>query len=628
MSKVRDISNLSNVIRTDASGNVSFVSGSTTLATLNTSGQLSGSSPVLSSSYASTSSYATNFNVSGTITATTLVVQTVTSSVIYSSGSNVFGNNIANTQTFTGSVLVSGSISSTGNITGSAILVNQSGPGFITIGNSGSYGSISSGGGGATLYLNGSVRGGATTAASNAVVFGTDGNFYISDSTTNTHKMFVSSSGNIGIGLTNPTDLLHLYKSGTVYQTIQTVSGGAGTIYRRSNSPTPDWTIGHGAASANENFEVYTAGTGSFVWTMNGSERIRITSAGSVLIGTTTQPTAIATSDLLVIGKSGNTSNAINFSNGTTTNWGYLLSQSNKMVFGSGTSSDITFETNAGSERMRITSGGLVGIGTSSPSQKLEVSGTDNNNLIMSTSTTGAGGTFRIQANEAASYLVSNNARPLYIQTNSTTRMAITSGGDVGIGTASPGCKLDITGGYMALNDYALRWRYASDANHATVFTTTYNGPIMYGYSGAALGYQGIGVIWTNSTNYYNYSNTTTWNQTSDVRIKQNINTITNAIDKITLLNPVTFDYTDEFASQRSWANKHKLNNVGFIAQEYENVFPDDVDKKEEIVGDVTYEDFKTINTTSIVPYLVKAIQELKAENDTLKEILQRNNIQ
>jgi hypothetical protein len=76
-----------------------------------------------------------------------------------------------------------------------------------------------------------------------------------------------------------------------------------------------------------------------------------------------------------------------------------------------------------------------VGIGTISPSQKLEVSGTDNNNLIMSTSTTGAGGTFRIQANEAASYLVSNNARPLYIQTNSATVMTITSTGNIGIGT-------------------------------------------------------------------------------------------------------------------------------------------------------------------------------------------------
>jgi hypothetical protein len=52
MSKTRDTGFLGNVIKVDASGNVSFVSGSTTLATINTSGQMSGSSPVLSSSYA------------------------------------------------------------------------------------------------------------------------------------------------------------------------------------------------------------------------------------------------------------------------------------------------------------------------------------------------------------------------------------------------------------------------------------------------------------------------------------------------------------------------------------------------------------------------------------------------
>jgi hypothetical protein len=91
--------------------------------------------------------------------------------------------------------------------------------------------------------------------------------------------------------------------------------------------------------------------------------------------------------------------------------------------------------------------GGNVGIGTTNPSQRLEVSGTDNNNLIMSTTTTGAGGTFRIQANEAASYLVSNNARPLYIQTNSTTAMTITSDRKVGINTTSPQYLFNVAGG-------------------------------------------------------------------------------------------------------------------------------------------------------------------------------------
>jgi len=53
----------------------------------------------------------------GTITAQTLVVQTVTSSIVYSSGSNIFGNSLTNTQKFTGSVLITGSATFSNNIT-------------------------------------------------------------------------------------------------------------------------------------------------------------------------------------------------------------------------------------------------------------------------------------------------------------------------------------------------------------------------------------------------------------------------------------------------------------------------------------------------------------------------------
>ena len=62
-----------------------------------------------------------SFNINGTLTATTLVVQTITSSTVFSSGSNRFGNDLANTQVFTGSVLMTGSLTLTGNqvITGS-----------------------------------------------------------------------------------------------------------------------------------------------------------------------------------------------------------------------------------------------------------------------------------------------------------------------------------------------------------------------------------------------------------------------------------------------------------------------------------------------------------------------------
>jgi hypothetical protein len=75
------------------------------------SGSFSGTS-----SYASTSSYADNFTVAGTITAQKLVVQTISSSVVYSSGSNIFGNNPSNTQTFTGSIKITGSITSSNSM--------------------------------------------------------------------------------------------------------------------------------------------------------------------------------------------------------------------------------------------------------------------------------------------------------------------------------------------------------------------------------------------------------------------------------------------------------------------------------------------------------------------------------
>jgi len=146
-----------------------------------------------------------SITTTGTITAQTLVVQTVTSSIVYSSGSNVFGNNINNTQVFTGSMSVSGSGTFVNSITASAISINPSGPGFAVLGASTSYGSVSSGGGGATLYLNGATRGGSLTAASNAATIATDGNIYFANAASNSYKMFISASGNVGIGTTNPS---------------------------------------------------------------------------------------------------------------------------------------------------------------------------------------------------------------------------------------------------------------------------------------------------------------------------------------------------------------------------------------------------------------------------------------
>jgi hypothetical protein len=64
----------------------------------------------ISSSYAATASSADDFTVRGTLTAQRIVVQTITSSTEYVTGSTIFGSLPSNTHQFTGSVSITGSL--------------------------------------------------------------------------------------------------------------------------------------------------------------------------------------------------------------------------------------------------------------------------------------------------------------------------------------------------------------------------------------------------------------------------------------------------------------------------------------------------------------------------------------
>jgi hypothetical protein len=77
----------------------------------------------ISASYAATASSADDFLVRGTLTAQTIVAQTITSSVEYITGSTQFGSLLTNTHQFTGSVSITGSLNApiiTGSLFGTA----------------------------------------------------------------------------------------------------------------------------------------------------------------------------------------------------------------------------------------------------------------------------------------------------------------------------------------------------------------------------------------------------------------------------------------------------------------------------------------------------------------------------
>jgi hypothetical protein len=114
-------------------------------------------------------------------------------------------------------------------------------------------------------------------------------------------------------------------------------------------------------------------------------------------------------------------------------------------IRGTGTYLPMTFYT-GGSERMRVDTSGNVGVGTSSPSYKLDVSATGN-----------ISGQFKTSGSINALYLADagTTAGTLYIGTvgndfrvvtGSNERMRIDSSGNVGIGTTSAGAKLDVNG--------------------------------------------------------------------------------------------------------------------------------------------------------------------------------------
>ena len=189
--------------------------------------------------------------------------------------------------------------------------------------------------------------------------------------------------------------------------------------------------------------------------------------------------------------------------------------------------------------------------------------------------------------------------------TNSVSNLIISSGGKVGIGTV-PSEMLHI----KSTSSPEIRLQGAGHSWYIRAYNDNYN---VYSPSGRQ------NVSYLNNGDVRNYNNSTTWQTSSDVRVKENINTISDATSKVLALNPVIYDYKQEFAEKNNWDNDKKINNVGFIAQEFESVFPKYVSTNECVIGETTIDDFKSIDTGHLVAYLVKSIQEQQTIIEDLK---------
>ena len=94
----------------------------------------------------------------------------------------------------------------------------------------------------------------------------------------------------------------------------------------------------------------------------------------------------------------------------------------------------------------------------------------------------------------------------------------------------------------------------------------------------------------------------------SDVRLKENIQDIDVGLDKVMALKPRKFDW-------KEGKGKNTKGDRGWIAQEFEQVFPEMIDSWIDPAPEGE-EPYKSVNA-DLIPVLVKAIQELKAIVDT-----------
>ena len=96
---------------------------------------------------------------------------------------------------------------------------------------------------------------------------------------------------------------------------------------------------------------------------------------------------------------------------------------------------------------------------------------------------------------------------------------------------------------------------------------------------------------------------------TSDIRLKQNINNLTNALDVVKNLRGVSFEYTEE-------SNMGSGIRFGFIAQEVQEIVPDMVRLRAKGDG------MLNLNYTEVIPWIVEAIKDLTKTNISNSDLI------
>ena len=189
------------------------------------------------------------------------------------------------------------------------------------------------------------------------------------------------------------------------------------------------------------NTGIYSPGADQVAISTGGSGRLFIDSIGNIGVGTSTPASNGSTFGTLSL--NGSNGGAQHFMSAGNTVM-QLYNDANAFFVNANTNKQIIVQT-GGSERLRITDAGLVGVGTSSPSTRLHLNSADASANYLRVENTGGYALFGVDGS-GNTYAGAESNDAFGLVTNGTYRMYITAGGNVGIGTSSPSVELSIAG--------------------------------------------------------------------------------------------------------------------------------------------------------------------------------------